>query len=300
MNRVEVKELECFVAVAEQLNFSKAARQLHLSQPPLTRRIQAMEEKLGTKLFLRNTHSVSLTDAGALFLEDAVAILRHLNRAAESMGRARDGETARLRLAFVGALLDEKLVRLIQKFREAHPNLQVEVTDLAPAAQLEGIEKGEIDGGFIGARPAKTSKGVTLLAWDEEPLLLAVPEKHSLAKARRLRWHDLNKLAWVMVSRRAAPAFRQQFAEIEKKHGISARIVQESDRVPAILTMVAAGSGVTLVPESVRHLISRGVVFRSLPSPQPLLRHTFAYRAGKASGALEDFLKLLRKAATGR
>ena len=296
MSRIDLRELECFVAVADHLNFSKAARQLNVSQPPLTRHIQSLEEKLGTRLFDRNTHAVSLTSAGTLFLEDAGTILRHLDRATESIRRARHGETVRLRLAFVGALLDEKLVRLIQKFREAHPAYQVEITDLAPAAQLAAIQAGEIDGGFIGARPTKAIKGLTLLPWNEEPLLLALPEKHPLATKRSLKWQDLDGLAWVMVSRRAAPAFRQQFSDIEKAHGFSARIVQESDRVPAILTMVAAGSGVTLVPEGVRHLITQGVVFRKSPSPPPVLQHTFAYRSVKSSDALESLLVLIRKA----
>ena len=142
MNRIDLRELECFVAVADHLNFSKAARQLNLSQPPLTRHVQSLEEKLGTRLFNRNTHAVALTDAGALFLEDAAAILRHLDRATESIQRARQGETTRLRLAFVGALLDDKLVCLIQKVREAHPEYQVEMTDLSPAAQLAAIQAG--------------------------------------------------------------------------------------------------------------------------------------------------------------
>lgn len=295
MNRADVKELECFVAVADHLNFSRAARQLHLSQPPLTRHIQALEEKLGSKLFDRNTHSVALTEAGHLFLEDARAILGHLDRAQESLRRARQGEKARLRLAFIGALLDTRLVRLIQRFRESHPSCQVEVTDLAPSAQLEALASGTIDGGFIGARPERSSRDLAFVEWNKEPLLLALPEKHPLAKVSTLRWPHLKGLPWVMVSRSAAPAFRQQFAELAEKQGITARIVQESERVPAILTMVAAGSGVTLVPQSVEHLLTKGVIFRRLPSPQPMLHHTFAYRSRETSPALRDFLLLLRK-----
>ena len=117
MTRIDTRELESFVAVADHLNFSKAAKQLNLSQPPLTRHVQSLEDKLGSKLFERNTHAVAMTNAGKLFLEDARAILRHLDRAAETIRRSRAGETVRLRLAFVGALLDEKLVRLVQRFR---------------------------------------------------------------------------------------------------------------------------------------------------------------------------------------
>jgi LysR family transcriptional regulator, benzoate and cis,cis-muconate-responsive activator of ben and cat genes len=295
MNRPAVRELECFVAVADCLNFSKAARQLNLSQPPLTRHIQSLEEKLGVKLFQRNTHAVSLTEAGVLYREDAQAILSHLDRASATLGRASQGETVRLRLAFIGALLDEKLVRLIQRFRQLHPTCQVQITDLSPSAQLTAIKAGELDGGFIGAQPTQPLKGVAFTSWGTEPLRLALPETHELAKINALTWSQLKNRNWVMVSRAAAPTFRQQFAQLEKARGLSARIIQESERVPAILTMVAAGSGVTMVPQSVTHLISKGVVFRSLPSPQPMLHHAFAHPSGEISAPLAAFLKLLKR-----
>jgi DNA-binding transcriptional LysR family regulator len=291
MERAAVRELECLVAVAEHLNFSQAARRLNLSQPPLTRHIQSLEAKLGVKLFQRNTHAVSLTDAGVLFLEDARAILGQLDRAVETVRRVSRGETQRLRLGFIGALLDAKLVRLIQSFRQLHPACQVQITDLAPSAQLAGLKAGELDGGFIGAKPAQKVKGFEFMVWAKEPLMLALPETHELARTRTLAWSHLKNLNWVMVSQRAAPAFHQQFFQLEKAHGLSARIIQESDRVPAILTMVAAGNGVAMVPQSVTHLISMGVVFRKLPAPQPMIEHAFAYQPRNISPALAAFLR---------
>jgi DNA-binding transcriptional LysR family regulator len=96
-----------------------------------------------------------------------------------------------------------------------------------------------------------------------------------------------------MVSRRAAPAFRQQFSRIVESHSLSGQIVQESDRVPAVLTMVAAGSGVTLAPQSVKHLMASGVIFRPFPSPQPILNYVFAYRCKEGAPPLNHFLSLL-------
>jgi DNA-binding transcriptional LysR family regulator len=115
-----------------------------------------------------------------------------------------------------------------------------------------------------------------------------------LAKVRALKWRDLKDQSWVMVSPAAAPAFRQQFSEICHRHRLAPRIVQESDRVPAILTMVAAGNGVTLVPQTVEHLISKGVVFRELPSPKPVLLHAFGYRSQRLTKPLQDFLASLQ------
>jgi DNA-binding transcriptional LysR family regulator len=160
----------------------------------------------------------------------------------------------------------------------------------------DNIQTGELDGGFIGAMPAKKVKGLEFFVWATEPLLLALPENHELSMNRVLTWQQLKKRHWVMVSRQAAPAFRLQFSVLEKTRGLSARIIQESDRVPAILTMVAAGNGVSMVPKSVVHLISKGVVFRKLPFPEPLLNHAFAYQPKKIAGALEAFLKVIKGA----
>jgi DNA-binding transcriptional LysR family regulator len=293
MTRAGVRELECFIAVADHLSFSKAAMHLHLSQPPLTRHIQSLEEKLETRLFDRNTHSVSLTEHGKLFLEDARSIIGDIDRAHETIRRARQGETSRLRLSFVGALLDERLIELIRLFRERHPDCQVQVSDLPPSVQLASIQAGESDGGFIGARPGRAPKDISFHIWRKEPLLLGLPAGHPLCHRGKLRWQDLKDLPWIMVSRVAAPAFRQQFHELVRKHEIAARVVQESDRVPAILTMVAAGSGVTIVPRIVERLLPKGIVLRELPKPSPVLLYTFAYRTRNAPPAMADFLCLL-------
>src|SRR3984957_15875 len=127
MIRPDLRELESFVAVAEHLNFLKEARELNLSQPPLTRRINPRETKFGPTLFERNTHSVSLTGHGRLYLEDPRAIIGRLDQASETIRRARHGETERLRLAFVGALLDQRLIELIQAFRLTQPACQLPI-----------------------------------------------------------------------------------------------------------------------------------------------------------------------------
>jgi DNA-binding transcriptional LysR family regulator len=293
MTRATIRELESFIAVAECLNFSRAAKRLHLSQAPLTRHLQSLEGKLGVRLLERNTHAVFLTEHGRLYLEDARSILGHLDRAHQAMQRAREGEALRLRLAFVGSLLDEKLVDLIRRFRKQVPACQVEVADLSPAAQLEALEAGELDGGFIGAKPADSSRNLVFQIWRREPLVLAVPSAHCLAARKQLRWQELRNLPWVMVTERAAAAFRQQFAQLAERHSLAPRIVQESDRLPAILTMVAAESGVTMMPESVRRLVPAGIVLKDLPRPSPVLLSTFAYRRASLSPEMTIFLKLV-------
>ena len=136
MDRVDVRELECFVAVADNLSFSKAARQLHLSQPPLSRQVQALEGKLGARVFTRSAHGVALTNAGTRFLEDARAILRHVDHAAGAIRYEGQEETGRLHLGFIGGYLDVKFARLIQRFRKNYPASLVEVEDRDSPGQV--------------------------------------------------------------------------------------------------------------------------------------------------------------------
>lgn len=291
INRVSTYELECFVTVAEELSFSRAAKRLHLSQPPLSRQIQSLEAKLGARLLDRNTRAVTLTPAGLLYLEDARQILIRLDSAGGAVRRAASGEVSRLRLAFVGALLDEALIRLLKTFRRLHPQCQIHLTDLPPAEQLAAVRTGLVDGAFIGATPRKPSRWISTVIWKREPLLLALPESHVLSRKKTIHLSAL-KENWVMVSRTAAPAFRQQFDQLCASASIRPRVVQESDRAAAVLTMVAAEQGISLLPESISQLIQRGVVFRPLRGKQPVLEHAFAYRSGEPDASVIEFLKL--------
>jgi DNA-binding transcriptional LysR family regulator len=294
MNRVSVHELECFVAVAEELNFSRAARRLHMSQPPLSRQISSLEAKLELRLLDRNTRAVNLTSAGSLYLEDARHILTKLDAAATSARRAVTGQPARLRLAFVGALLDEKLISLLRSFRKLHPRCQIHLTDLAPAEQLRALETGLVDGALIGASPERLPKGITTIIWKREPLLLALPTGHPLASEKAVALSQLQKESWVMVSRTAAPAFRQQFDRLCTGARLRARVVQESERAAAVLTMVAADQGISLLPESMTRLIQSGVEFRPIKGIKPILEHAFAYRQASCAPAIMDLVKGMR------
>lgn len=301
MNRPSLHELQCFVAVAEELSFSRGARRLHLSQPPLTRQIQALEARLGCALLLRNTRSVSVTAAGQLFLEDAREILTHLDAATDGARRAAIGETSRLRLGFVGALADDSFVRMLLEFRRDHPDWQIHLADLAPATQLEALASGQIDAAFVGAPPKNLARELQSVVWKREPLSVAIPSDHALAGAGSLALKDLRAEGWVMVSQEAAPAFRQLFADLCGKAGFSPRIVQQSERVTAVLTMVAANQGVSLVPASVEKLMQGAVVFRPVKGARPpQLAHACVVRRSGRQEVITDLLKILGQKSRGK
>jgi DNA-binding transcriptional LysR family regulator len=303
-----LRELECFVAVAEELSFTRAARRLHLAQPPLSRHIRVLEEKMGARLFERDQQGVALTTAGGLFYEETRGILPQLSRAGEAVRRAARGETARLRLGFVSAVLSPELVETFRKFRAAHPQVQVMLHDSPPADQLQAIAEGRLDGGFVGLMPDEHPVGVKFVPWRKEALLCFLPAGHRLAKsmthakpvpmtkakirARKLALADLAREPFVAVSAEAAPAFAAHVHGLCREAGFRPRIVLESPRAQAVAVMVAAGSGVALLPESLAHLMGKAVC--ALPLKEsPDITHVFAHGPGRLSNAMREFLELL-------
>jgi DNA-binding transcriptional LysR family regulator len=305
-----LRELECFTAVAEELSFTRAARRLHLAQPPLSRHIRVLEEKLGVRLFERDQQGVSLTAAGGLFYEETRGILPQLSRAGEAVRRAAHGETTRLRLGFVSAVLNPELVETFRKFRAAHPQVQVMLHDSPPADQLQAIAEGRLDGGFVGLMPEEHPAGVKFVPWRKEALLCFLPAGHRLAQsmtktkamtiakpkngAQKLTLTDLAREPFVAVSAAAAPAFAAHVHGLCREAGFRPRVVLESPRAQAVVVMVAAGSGVALLPESLAHLMGKAVATVPLKEEKTAaITHVFAHGPGRMSGAMREFLEIV-------
>jgi DNA-binding transcriptional LysR family regulator len=296
MDRPSVRELECFVAVAEELHFSKAAKRLHMSQPPLSRQIQSLERKLGVQLLRRKTRSVELTSPGRNFLNDAREALYRLDRAMITVQRMQQGETERLRLGFIGYLLAPDLVEVLRAFRKARPQCQVELVDMEPGDQLNDIREGKLDGGFFGIGPAEPLWDLKLFNWKTVPLVIVLPEDHRLAhKPPKLTLANLKEENWVMISRNRAAHFRGLVDELCLEAGFMPRIVQESDSVQAVLAMVAAGTGIAIASETLTQMIDRGLAYRSLASRNAVLRRNFVWRNEVNSEALRVFNSVLRR-----
>ena len=247
------------------------------------------------RLLVRSTRSVTLTDAGALYREDARSVLTRLDAATDAARRTSKGETTRLRLAFVGALLDEQLISILREFRRSHGRCQLHLTDLSPARQLEALQAGDLDGGFVGAPPERLDRNLRTIVWKSEPLVLALPAAHRLVREKTLRLASVRDDGWVMVSREAAPAFRRQFDRLCASEKFRPRIVQESERVSAVLTMVAAEQGISLLPKGVSRLVAHGVNFVALTGRAAHLDHAFAFRAKCPPQEIEDLVSLLSR-----
>jgi DNA-binding transcriptional LysR family regulator len=295
MNRPDIRELECFVAVAEELHFSRAAKRLHMTQPPLSRQIQNLEERLGTHLLTRRTRRVELTAPGRNFLNDAREILRQVDRATTAAQRMQRGESERLRFGFIGYLVASDLVEVLRAFRRVRPQCRLELVDMEASRQLAEIRVGQLDGGFFGVGPDEPLSNLKLVTWKRVPLIIVLPADHALAQKKcKLTLSHLKEEDWVMLSRTRARDFRKQVDELCAEAGFLPRVVEESESVHAVMAMVAAGTGIALASESLTGLVKRGLVYRILNSRGAVVRRNFVWRAEAESEALRAFTEVLR------
>jgi len=287
-----LRELECFTAVAEELSFTRAARRLRLAQPPLSRHIRTLEEKIGTALFNRTQRTVALTAAGALFYDETRGLLTQLVRAGDAAKRSALGETQRLRLGFVSAVLSSELVDVLRVFRRENPAVQILLQDQPPAAQLEAISRGLLDGGFPGLAPRDRPAGVTFLRWRTEELACFVPAGHALSERTSISLKEVKGEAFVAITREAAPAFAAHVQGLCRDAGFRPRVVLESPRAQAVAVMVAAGSGIALLPVSLARVVGNAAVAVPFKKASPIA-HVFAHTSGPLIPAMKAFVAVL-------
>lgn len=285
-----LRELECFVAVAEELSFTRAAHRLRLSQPPLSRHIQSLEGRLGTKLFLRSPRLVALTPAGRAFLADTKGTMAQLQRAGDAAKRAARGETSRLALGFVSAVLNPKLIGICQRYRAKHPDVQLTLQDSPPAEQLRAIAEGRLDGGFVGSTPGNPSSGLVYIPWSKEPLMLFLPPGHRLMNSRKVKIADLAGESFVTVATESAPCFAKQIQLMCDEAGFRPKVVQEAARGQAVAVMVAAGAGVSILPASLARNTGDSLVAVPLADKSASVTYVFVHGPGKIEKSLSDFV----------
>lgn len=288
-----IRELECFLAVAEELSFTRAAKRLNLAQPPLSRHIKTLEEKIGALLFLREPRRVSLTAAGNLFFDETRNIPRRLIRAGEAARRCATGETARLRLGFVSAVMNDALVEVFREFRELHPQIQIMLHDMPPGEQLKAIADGLLDGGFVGMATPDATAGIEFFEWRKESLVCLFPSAHPLGCRKSVKLETLKDESFVAVSGESAPAFANHVEDLCRSAGFRPRVILESSRAQAVALMVAAGSGIAILPETLGRMMGTAVSSVAIEK-RPRITHVFAHRRSRAEEALRDLIRLLK------
>jgi DNA-binding transcriptional LysR family regulator len=264
---MELRHLRYFVVVAEELHFRRAAERLHMSQPPLSQQIRALEEEVGATLLLRNQRRVELTAAGAAFYQRARDILAAVEDAAREARKVQRGEVGRLAIGFVGSSMYSFVPELLRAFREQSPDITLRLHELGTSEQLRRLEDGRLDVGFL--RMPRERAGLRVETVLEEPVVVALPEAHPLAARPRLALDDLEGQPLVLLTRAGAPGLRDALDHAIERLGGEERIAQEVPGMQSVVGLVAAGVGISLVPESLHELTRRGVVYRPLEGDPP-------------------------------
>jgi DNA-binding transcriptional LysR family regulator len=291
---MELRHLRYFVAVAEELHFTRAAERLHISPPSLTEQIRNLEQELGAVLLTRTKRNVTLTDAGARFLEEARSTLQQAEHAALVARLAGRGEIGRVEIGYASSAACSGLVTAaVAKYRRTHPLVSISLSAMQAARQLDQLTEGRLDIGFLRT-PARYPMGISAVIIARQPIVIALPSDHKLAKKASL------SAAMLAEERFLAPTFEtevglfQHTAAVGQQGKFEARIV---DRVPDLfttVTLVAAGVGIAVVPQSCSCIQIPGVLYKPLSAQTKQVELAAAFRRDERAPAVKAFIQQLK------
>lgn len=263
---MELRHLRYFVAVADEQSFTRAAERLHISQPPLSRQIQDLEEELGTPLFERGSRPLKLTEPGRFFYSHATRLLEQAAQATRATRRIARMER-RLVIGFVASTMYGALPRLVRLFRAALPQVEIALEEMPTLEQIEALKTGRIDVGFGRIRLEDASIKREVLR--EERLVAAIPVEHTLAiPGKPLILAALESQDILVYPRKPRPSYADQVLSLFRDQGLQPAAVHEVQEIQTALGLVAAGMGICVVPEGVSRLRPDEVIYRALSDPQ--------------------------------
>ena len=293
---MELRHLRYFVAVAEERHFGRAAERVGIAQPPLSRQLQDLERELGYPLVDRARRPIELTAAGQTLLEHGRSILEAVEIAVRETRRAGAGHSGRIAIGYPQSLAYSGLTGLLRAFRERSPDVAIEVRELPPADQVEALKRGDLDVGFVRApleEPQLSSENIRT-----ERLVLALPADHRLAIRERVALSAVSREPFVFFPRARGPGFFDLLISVCRSSGFTPHIVQEAPQID-VLALVAAGFGLSILPESVRELRRADIVLRPIiGAPTTELR--LVWRSGDPSPAVLRFIETVRSVGVKR
>lgn len=259
---MELRLLSSFVVLAQELHFGRAARRLHISQPPLSAQIMKLEEALGARLFERTNRRVALTEAGHALVGRAHYLLAEVERARNEVMRVGTGHTGVLAIGYTPTATYEIMPPLLRRYREQNPDIALELFEMTSPAQVVALREGRIEVGFA-CLPVDT-RDLDVHVLDVETLVVALPRSHPLARKATVRVRDLARESFVLVDPQVEPGWAHASSAALHAAGLVIRVVQQTDTKLAALGLVASGVGMTIVSRSMTAIGRRGVVFRPL------------------------------------
>lgn len=292
---LESRQLRYFLAVAEELHFGRAAEKLHMAQPPLSQQIRKLEDELGVQLFIRTSRRVALTREGEVLFGEARRILGDLRHAEERITAMARGEIGCVRIGFMGPAIQTRLAASIRSFRQKHPRIRLNLEELTTSEQLEKVASGALDIGHVRLFRNKMS-GLAVRLLSREDYILALPPGHALAGKNRIALADLDGQPFISFPKATQPVLHDAVFGALVNAGASVDVVLEARRKDTILALVAAESGLAIVPSSAMRSGRTDVVFREIiDRTLPAVEIFQVWRPGQESAALNQFLRHTRE-----
>jgi DNA-binding transcriptional LysR family regulator len=294
---MDFRQLNYFVAVAQALSFSRAAQSLHISQPPLSQQIKLLERDLGVQLFDRTRRAVELTHAGSLFYEQAIAILERYASAKELCAWSADGRVGKLRIAFTASVpIFEAFPRLIHSFHAAYPRIEMDLLHMSTGEQLLALNDKHIDVGFL--RPSPNFRAASTIdvldLWRDELVLATAKSDGGAIQAQPVNLSDYARRDFILFPQALGCGLFQHIVALTTESGFSPRIIQEARENSTTLALVAAGLGISIVPDTYAGVAPPGVEFRRIESPNAKSKIVLASAKSRETGSLGLFLEHVR------
>ena len=288
---MELRHLKYFVAVAEEMHFGRAAKRLHIAQPPLSQQIMNLETELGVKLFDRARRTIQMTDAGIYFLKEAQQLLLHVERAAETARRIYRGQAGRLIVGFVGSVVHTFLPEGLRLFRERFPDVELVLQELNTAEQIRSLHARRIDVGFL--YPDAQDSMLASQTLTQTPLMVVLPKKHVLSGRKSLHIRELAQEPFIANTRSSEPVVRDAFISLCHSAGFSPRIAQEAGNVQTVLGLVASGLGVCLLPDFIKSIRRPGVRYIPLSGSPPTVKLAAVWHSDNSSTLVKSFVTVI-------
>ena len=294
---MELRHLRYFAALGRELNFSRAAEQLHIAQPPLSRQIRQLEDELGAELVDRGARPLRLTPAGLFFHAQALQVLERLDAVRQATQRIARGRRTWFSIGFVPSTLYGALPEVIRQFREARPDVEVGLSELTTVEQLEALHAGRIDVGFGRLRidDARIAGEVVR----EEAVVAALPSGHRLARRKRASLADLAGEPLLLYPSTPRPSYADQVLDMFRSRGLAPQVALEANEMQTAIGLVVAGIGYALVPQSVQGLHREGLVYLPLAERGVTSPVIMNCRAGDASALVAQFRALVAAVVRG-
>jgi DNA-binding transcriptional LysR family regulator len=295
---MELRHLRYFIAVAEELSFTRAAERLHIGQPPLSHQIQMLEAEVGARLLERSKRWVRLTEAGKLFLDDARRVLLLSEQAVQTARRAERGEAGELRVGFTFSTpLTPLFATVINRYRQRYPGVTLTLQEMSTLGQIDAIANRKLDLGLLRPPEEAVPDSIEMSVLRRDPLVLVLPIAHALASKEAIAISDLEGQPLVMYPKTAGTGIYPQIFRLCKEAGFTPTIAMEAGEASTIIGLVAAGCGISVLPGSFDIMRMGGVCYRPLADPEANTTLLLAQRKDETAPLVAAFVTIANEAA---